>query len=258
MRISIESSNTCNASCTFCPQKTMTRKKGMMSDELFHKVIKDAKELGAVGYYPFLNGEPFLFPKIYEWLDYLEKNDCSVQLYTNADLMDAERVAKYKNIRTVNCSLNAATEETYNKVTCGPNFKRAVENTKKLIEKAPFRVRVSMVVTEDNEHEKGEFKKQWGKNRKFCSSMNWGGYRSSPLDRQGTQHPCYQLINFITVLWDGKVPICCMDYDGKVIVGDANKQTLREIWNAKKEFRDRHNKLDFDMPLCRNCNVNRY
>lgn len=41
--------------------------------------------------------------------------------------------------------------------------------------------------------------------------------------------PCGRLWGEITVMSDGKAPLCCIDSDGKTVVGDFNSQTLKEI-----------------------------
>src|SRR3989338_6870154 len=106
--IQFEGSTSCNANCVFCPRSAMARSQGTMSDEMFHKIIKEGKEMGARRFIPFLNGEPFANPKIFEWLDYMEKEGVSTCLFTNAELLDEEKtdkLVKYKNIEYINCSL---------------------------------------------------------------------------------------------------------------------------------------------------------
>ena len=256
MKIQFESSTACNARCTFCPRYDMTRQGGQMSDELFHKIIKDGKELMADQYLPFLNGEPFVFPRIWEWLDYMRDNNCRTYLFTNAEFMDVDRLIKYPNIRYVCCSVNGATQETHETVMRGPHFDKVKANIEDLIQRAPFRVYVSMVVVEENQHEVELFKKQWGKRAIFGEFKNWGGARHDKLEKTGVRKPCISLFQGLTILWDGKVVPCCLDYDGQLILGDANKQTLKEIWKNSKWLRDRHEKLDFDFLPCRDCNQN--
>jgi len=254
MKIQIESGTACNARCTFCPRYDMTRPKGEMSDELFHKIIKESKVFSNPEIVPFLNGEPFIFPRIWEWLDYMK--DCRVYLFTNAEFIDVDRIVKYKNIRYVCCSVNAATKETHAKIMRGPNFDKVVKNVEDLIKKAPFPVYVSMVITSENQHEVDDFKKKWGKQAIFGEFKNWGGCRHDPLEKTGTRKPCLSLMRAITILWDGRVATCCMDYDGRLILGDANKQTLSEIKIASKWLRKKHSRLDFNYIPCKNCNQN--
>lgn len=256
MKIQFESSTACNANCTFCPNNDITRPKGQMSDELFHKIIKEGKEIRHSYFIPFLNGEPFIFPRIWKWLDYMRDEGVKVQLTTNAGFVDVDRLVKYDNIRVVHCSVNAVTKETHDKVVRGPDYDTVKSNVEDLIKKASFPVYVSMVVVDANQHEAKEFMRLWGKRGVLGEFKNWGGGRHDKLEKTGKRIPCISLINTITILWDGRVVPCCLDFDGKLILGDVNKQTLTEIRHNSKWLRDRHKKLDFSMVPCRDCNQN--
>lgn len=229
-----------------------------MSDELFHKIIKEGKEIRHSFFVPFLNGEPFIFPRIWEWLDYMVAENVRLHLYTNAEFMDVDRLVKYSNsnVRLVCCSVNAATKETYDKVVRGPNYDIVKAKVEDLIKKAPFRVFVSMVIVDENQHEVEEFTRQWGERAIFGEFKNWGGARHDKLEKTGTRVPCWALLNTMSILWDGRVVPCCLDYDGKLILGDVNVRTLTEIWHDSQWLRNRHRRLDFTVPLCRDCNQN--
>lgn len=210
---------------------------------------------------PFLNGEPFANPKIFEWLDYMENEGVRTVLFTNAELLDEEkinRLVQYKNIEYINCSVNASTKETYDKIMRRPDFDRVEKNVKYLIEKAPFRVKVGMTVVEDNLKEASSFKRKWRSKAKFGDFVNWAGARHDTMEKTGEKIPCAYILSKMYILWDGRVCLCCFDYDGKMILGDMNKQSLQEIWDNAEEIRERTRHLDFDTPLCKECNGNAY
>lgn len=255
MKINFESSTACNAKCTFCPRYEMTRSMGEMSDELFHKIIQNGKDMGVKSFSPFMNGEPFVFPRIWEWLDYMENEGVWVSLYTNAEHIDVDKIVHYKNIRYINCSINAATKETYDKTMRGPDYETVLKNTYKLFEKAPFMVRASFIISDTNAHELEDFKKQFKKIRVEGHS-NWTGDRPARLERKGNRVPCWVLFNQMFILWDGSVVPCCMDYNAKQILGDVKVENLNDIWERAKWMRDKHKKLDFNIPVCKNCNYN--
>jgi radical SAM protein with 4Fe4S-binding SPASM domain len=234
----------------------MTRQRGEMNDELFHKIIKESKEFCNPQIVPFLNGEPFVFSRIWKWLDYMKEQNCRVYLYSNAEFIDIDRIIKYPNIRYICCSINAATKRTYDKIMRGPDYNKVKHNVEELIKKAPFKVYSSMVITSDNQSEVEEFKKQWGRHTIFGEFKNWGGARHDEIEKKGIRVPCQSLMRAITILWDGRVAACCMDYNGQLILGDANKKTLSEIWTESKWLRDKHSKLDFSMIPCKDCNQN--
>lgn len=256
MKIQFESTTACNARCTFCPRYDMTRPRGEMSDDLFYKIIKEGKEIRRSFFVPFLNGEPFMFPRIWEWLDYLKAVGVRVHIYTNAERMDVGRLIKYRNISCICCGVNAASKEIYDTVVRGPDYEVVKENVRDLIKQARCKVYASMVVVDENRHEVEAFKETWGQYAIFGEFKNWGGARHDPIEKTGARYPCWALLNTMSVLWDGRVVPCCLDYDGKQILGDANRQTLTEIWHQSHWMRKRHRRLDFSMEPCRECNHN--
>jgi radical SAM protein with 4Fe4S-binding SPASM domain len=257
MKIQFESTTICNARCTFCPRYDMTRPLGEMSDELFHKIIKEGKEIRYSFFVPFLNGEPFVFKRIWEWLDYMRDEKVRVHIYTNAEFVDVDKLVTYPNISVICCSVNAATKETYDKIVRGPDYDVVKTNVENLIRKSKkASVYVSMVVVDENKHEVKAFKRLWGKNTIFGEFKNWGGARHDKLEKTGVRVPCLSLLNAMSILWDGRVTTCCMDHEGKLILGDVNKQTLTEIWHNARWLRNKHRHLDFDYLPCRDCNQN--
>src|SRR5688572_32858334 len=58
--VQIESTNICNAKCVFCPRDDMHRKQGVMSLELFKKIVDECATLGITHVRVHNYGEPFL------------------------------------------------------------------------------------------------------------------------------------------------------------------------------------------------------
>lgn len=257
-KINIESSTRCSAMCVFCPRYEMTRKMGDMSDELFHKIIKEGREMRVKRYSPFMNGEPFVFPRIWEWLDYMEKEGVLVSLYTNGSNIDVDRLLKYSNIEYLDFSINAATPETHHKVMRMREgiWDKVIENYTKVRKARKFFVRASLVKCSANIHEVAAFRSMF-RGAKVCGFGNWTGARFDPIERKGERVPCYPLFSQMYILWNGDVVPCCMDFDGKQILGDANKENLSDIWYKNSEWmREKHRKLEFDIPVCSQCNYN--
>jgi hypothetical protein len=62
----------------------------------------------------------------------------------------------------------------------------------------------------------------------------------------------------MTVLWDGKVNLCCMDPLGRKIFGDLNHQTVAEVWLSKERQRyaTMHTEgRGAECEVCRDCNI---
>ena len=69
-------------------------------------------------------------------------------------------------------------------------------------------------------------------------------------------HPCSLLWNRIHVTSEGKLSLCCIDFDNNLIYGDITKHSIKECWNNQKmiDYRKKHKKLDFKgIPMCGEC-----
>lgn len=67
--------------------------------------------------------------------------------------------------------------------------------------------------------------------------------------------PCRHPFLYTMILYDGRTTFCCIDFNGKMISGDLNLQSLHEIWNGfiYKNFRNDMLNLDLKKKLCLNC-----
>ena len=60
------------------------------------------------------------------------------------------------------------------------------------------------------------------------------------------------------MLWDGRVSLCCADFDGKTILGDLTTQSIADIWNAEPYRAVRREHLESGGPdVCRACDLPR-
>ncbi|MBF0589465.1 MAG: radical SAM protein [Magnetococcales bacterium] len=68
---------------------------------------------------------------------------------------------------------------------------------------------------------------------------------------------CPQLYQRVVVGADGRVMMCSNDEDGEVIIGDAETQTIHEIWHGDKlaAMREKQSQKDgfLDIAICRKC-----
>ena len=76
---------------------------------------------------------------------------------------------------------------------------------------------------------KSQDNKWYLKNEKDTGSIHWSEFCQFPWSS-------------MSILCDGRVVPCCNDYDGELVLGDANEQTLKEIWNGEpyKMLRENH------------------
>ncbi|MDP3902167.1 MAG: radical SAM/SPASM domain-containing protein [bacterium] len=268
MIVTIEPSNVCNSRCVMCPYPNMTRPKIVMTMELFKKIVNDCVQNGIGKFNLNFYNEPFLDPMIFERIKYLKSKNVRTQLFSNGSVLDDEKIDKIieSGLNDIRFSVDGAKKETYEKIRKGLSFEQTTANILKLIERkkelksqSPC-VAVVFVRSMDNEKEQEEFKKFWhGKADKVIISFDDNRNNTSNFftkNRFGATYPCLRLWTEVVVMSDGKVALCCIDFDGSVVVGDFKNQNLQEIWNEERynKIRNKHLKYKADeIPLCKKC-----
>ena len=58
------------------------------------------------------------------------------------------------------------------------------------------------------------------------------------------------------MLWDGRVSLCCADFDGRTVLGDLSTSSIKEIWNAEPYRARPAAHLESGGPdICRSCDL---
>lgn len=266
----VELTNVCNLKCPICPRTKMTRKQGFISLELIDKIISEAKNKAE---FVTLNswGESILHPEIDIISQKFKNAGFKIQLSTNATLLTPERQEKLlkSGIDFLLLSIDATSEQTYNKVRTGGDYNKTMSNIKSFLrkvksQKAPVKCVCQLIYSRLNMSEAEGFRNYW---KKFGADVwikpyiNWNGeddIESSYFPGEVPQTsnslcdwPWRQLV----VHWNGNVVSCCCDYDGKELMGNVNENTLAEIWNgeAYKDFRKKHLESRRSIKFCQNC-----
>ncbi len=287
-KATIEVTNACNSHCIMCPRQGMTRSIGSMNMELFQKVIQDCDKAGVKIIQLFNFGEPLIHYRLPEMVQYAKTHTrARVQISTNAALLTEKRARELMEagLDRINIDIDGFTKETYEGIRRRLPFDQVMANTRRLLELRremgrKLFVSVSIIQMPETEAEIADFRRYWTPlvNRVLVTNYNtWnensvapgfmpgqtsGGQapalQINPTER-GTHFtcPCKSLWDQIVILHDGRAAICCLDYDGKVIVGDAKQESLLEIWQGQEltRLRQMHTELRMqDVPPCAVCN----
>ena len=254
----IEPVSACNLRCPMCFQidKTFTRKPfmGVMKWDLFQKIVDEASKIGTGAITLASRGEPTMHPQIGKMLDYLskKKNIFEVKLNTNASFL-SEKICHeiYKaDLNTIVISADHYEKEKFEILRKNSNFEKIVKNVKLLfdIRKKYYRnslteIRISGVDYYKN-LDREKFKKFWKKisdNVSVSEAVErWDTYNNSP--QNDNLSSCTFLWDRMYVWHDGKCNPCDQDYKSYLSYGNANKNTLSDIWNSKelKSIRTKH------------------
>jgi len=259
-----------------CPRDELNRKLKMMDFQLFKKIINETKEYTKfVWLHGF--GESLIHPQIDDFIKYCKKNHMKTGLSTNCTLINENMSRKLLNTRLdhIIFALDGATKETYEKIRLRADYKEVTNNVNMFLKmkeemrlKKP-RVTVQAIEMSKNEAEIELFKKQWyNKNVdeiliRLVSTYadQIGGIKELSKQQQvlatRKRYPCILLWKSVVVFADGSVVPCCMDFNGKIILGNVKEKSLKEIWNDKKmlELRRKHVNGNYAGSICSNCTI---
>jgi len=272
--VRIETTAFCNMCCVFCPHADMKRPKGTMSDSLYKKIIDECTSLG-VQHINFVGmGEPTIDPKLPERVRYAQlRNINDVSLTSNGLFLNEELGVNLieAGLDRVSISLDAATSKTYEKIHRA-DFNIVKQNILSLIKqrnerKSKLRVEVSFHEFELNKSEVTLFIREFGDMVDRISFIpeihDWAGKIKGKFKfKEMTFHkrlPCMALWYGMQIYWDGKVPLCCLDMECEVPLGDVSNSSINNVWNGEKLrwIRGLHLKQQFNkVPLCHNCTAN--
>jgi hypothetical protein len=264
--VQIESTNICNAKCVFCPRDDMHRRQGIMSVELFRKIVDECVELGITHVRMHNYGEAFIDRKLVEKVRYAKQQGIKeVGMISNGSLI-TDQIARGMidaGLDAINISVDASGKEVFESTRVGLKYDKVIGNIERLVrlraDSGKRRPKLILsFVRQNNSADEQAFIEHW---RAIADKIhvtdlhNWAGTLNKESD---VNYPCYRPWLTFTVLWDGRVSLCCADFDGKTILGDLNTHSIAEIWNAEP-YRDvRRQHLESGGPdICRACDLPR-
>lgn len=262
--VQIESTNLCNAKCVFCPRDEMHRRQGVMDMDLFKKVVDECVTLGITHVRVHNYGEPFLDKQLVEKVRYAkERGIAEVGMISNGSLI-TEDIAQGMidaGLDAINISVDASGKEVFESTRLNLDYDAVINNIETLVRlrKASGRMRPKLIlsfVRQNNSADEQQFIEHW---RKIADKVhitdlhNWAGTLNATSD---VNYPCYRMWQTFTVLWDGRVSLCCADFDGRHILGDLRTSTIADIWNGPAYLGVRRQHLENGGPeICRSCDL---
>jgi len=273
----IEINNTCNIDCVMCKTSLATRKKGKMSEEILALALDRFGEMGISGVELHTIGDPLANPNLPAVLKQLRKRRLTTALTTNGLLLHRhwKTLLEYRDVcNGITFSIDGATKETYERIRFGGKWETLLENVEiaRRHLKGIIPLRTTMIVSKDNLGEIGQhialFRhvvEEPSRDMKFSIlnslSPDNAYFLSMNLFSQFTRKNIgcnYLSGQSLYALVDGKVSVCCRDYDGSLVIGDLKQQKIPDVRNSPKlhELRNAHKAGDLSrFPLCDTCYV---
>lgn len=262
--VQIESTNLCNAKCVFCPRDEMHRRQGVMEMELYRKIVDECAALGITHVRVHNYGEPFLDRQLVEKVRYAKSRGIpQVGMISNGSLITEELAHGMidAGLDAINISVDAAGKEVFERTRVHLEYDTVVGNIRTLarLRRDLGRTHPKLIlsfVRQNNSADEQAFIDEWSAiaDKIHINDLhNWAGTLDGRAD---VRYPCYRLWLTFTVLWDGRVSLCCADFDGRQILGDLRTSTIARIWNAPAYRAVRRLHLESGGPeICRSCDL---
>ena len=235
--IRIENCSLCNAECVLCPREKMTRPKITMSWNHFAHLIEQSVELGATDVAVFGYGEPLIDKNIASKIEYATAQGLTTHVTTNGSLLSVKMIKKLLDagLKHIRFSIHATVPLKYMKVHRNLDWLqvfRRVGNFLKVNKKRGNPCTTHLSVIPIHGETVDEIRATWEKYFDYLEIWkphNWAygrDYRvTNPRKKTcGRPHGGPVQINA-----DGKMMVCCMDFDARMTIGDTYKKSILDI-----------------------------
>lgn len=287
--IEMDLSDECNLKCNWC-RYAEGHKPNVMSLQLAKKILWEAQSLGIKSVVYSGGGEPLLNPEFELITKVANQAGLDQGIYTNGCFIDSQIQPLSHLMKFIYISLDAATKETYERIKHSDQFERVLCNIRMLAEqKRKARVGLGFLVSPENSDEieafagfLGRFDIDYIHYRPAITSdidKRWlrsvirrlqkiegprtlvANYKFQDLlnDGKRTYKECFGHYFLSGITADGSVWLCLNHrYHEQFKLGDANTQTLYDIWREKR-IREVKKRLDISKCpiLCRPHELNK-
>lgn len=272
--IYIETTNLCNANCIMCPNDKLKRKRGVMEQKIFEKIIEGFEGVNLSNTQLFLHkeGEPLCDKNIAERINYAYMKLPGVKeigINTNAMLLTPNISDKLleSGLNVIFFSVDGISAETYDPIRINCHYDTVEKNIEYFLKERnrlqkKIRVVMQMLLTQETSLQQKEYIKKWEKyNVEFYfKEMHCylDGSRSS-FEKPDFTHQvccCKDPFRIIVYYVDGSVGSCCWDYNNEFVIGNSKKSTLAELFNGERieYLRRKQQELDCkDISPCNRC-----
>lgn len=284
--VQIETVSGCNARCRMCSVHDWKRAKSAMSDALFSKLVMELADhsdwIEQVTLQ--MGGEPLLDRRLEDRVAVLKRVGIrSVAFTTNASLLGEDRARRLleSGIDMIDFSIDGASAETFESIRVNLSYEEVRDNVLRFLDLRNasghrVRVRVRMVIQPENAHEFDAFVAYW-RNELGTDDyvlgrfLNWwAGWREDlaavpgvilhdkPKADELNPLPCLAPFSTLVVLSDGRVPLCCLDYNADTPMGSVATSDIASVWRGDvfSKVRSAHRAGGrASMQFCHDCHI---
>lgn len=284
IQIDFELNATCNLRCPMCPlsvESNNDKKHFQISYDLFCKIIDEGVVNGLQSIRLNYLNEPLLRDDLENFIRYTkDKGVLDIYFSTNGTLLTKDRAKSLieAGLDRIQISLDANSQELYEQMRPGSNYKKVVDNVLNLIELkkevqslTPL-VRVNFVRTEINEHELDNFMSFWkdkadmiGVQEMVKPPRSKKEIKSKTTEKK-SEFQCSFPYKNLVITAEGNVLPCCTFYGDEMPMGNIHdflkskeaktKGIIEYFWNHTKinQLRDLHKNCKYyNHSICKKC-----
>ena len=280
----LETTNICNANCTFCGYRFMKRPKKIMPWEVFEKAVAEFSRSGGgtINFTPTV-GDPLVDKKLVEKIRYARKfkNILGVFLYTNGLLLSRFdlKTLLSSGLTRLAISTFIGSREGYKKYYGKDKYDQIISEllgVAKMNQELGRPVMITLHLRVEGDKNKWMSSLEYKEIAPLIGEQNiswlneydhWGGLIRKEDIPEGTnicvpitikkkiESPCFELYRRVHILADGNVGSCvCVDLESDIKIGNLKESTLEQIWHGEplKQYRKDWIKGNLPKP-CINC-----
>ncbi len=251
----------CNYACRHCPHadfaKSSVYTNAFLPEELNRKMVDEvaADGRGLCTHIRYTaNGEPLLHPQVFDMVSYAASHSGTmVSLTTNGSLLTEDNRKKLLDtgIGLIDISLDANSEETYEKIRINGNWERVKWYVLALLDERKrggykTRIVVSFVKQPLNIHETEDFERYWydqGVDFVVLRELHTAaGANHEVLQTGNSRTPCVYPWERICLSPTGMLGFCPASWLGKTKICDYRATTIKAVWQGEfmQDLRRRH------------------
>lgn len=267
----LELNSFCNLRCKMCKHAADNKdmKRESMSMDIFDKIIKECSDMSIPSINIGTGTECTLHPKFDEIVVKVKNSGAIDKFFlTNGTTLSDKMINKIfeGEYERVEISVDAARQETYEKIRINGNFVKLEKMIIKLIDEKKRRgvnlpiIRLSFCVQKDNIDEIDMFYEKWENKVDLIEYQKVSSY--SPTD--GIIEPkikkCLQPFNRMTINYRGDIFACCsILYQDRFCLGNIKDMSIYEAWHSEKmnELRNSFKNRNL-IQHCKECLVSVY
>jgi len=272
IHLDIETTNVCNLECAFCPRTIQIKNGtyspiGTMTRDLYKKIIDEGSENGLCSVKLNYLGEPLYDKYIVERIKYAkDKGVNEVMFNTNATDLTEEKSHQIleAGIDSVFFSVDSIDPDKFNKLRPGADYHSVVNNIKNFVkiknegDYKHVQTRTSMVVMPSNVNEVEEYTNFWLPIVGIVGYGEWVEHASTHgvVEEYNPDFVCAQPFQRMFVMYDGICTPCCVDDGRGYVLGDATKDSIKNIWHGPiyQKLRNAQTSGNYrDIDICKKC-----